>query len=49
MPLLVRLSKNKNFNTLFSAHAKEALDLAKMQENTKQIEYQVKVKVRDIF
>ena len=30
---------------LFTAHAKEALDLAKLQEQTSQLEYQAKFKV----
>lgn len=31
----------------FAGHAKEALDLARMQEQTTQIEYQTKMKVRN--
>lgn len=32
----------------FKEHAKEALDLAKLQETTKQIEYQTKIKEYEI-
>lgn len=34
--------------TIFKEHAKEALDLSKLQETTKQIEYQVRIKEYEV-